>query len=246
MGRGSSLCVLLLVALSISVRAQTFQILPATHLDATHVAFSIEDFPWRNAAPLSLRQLEGSVPDDARRRELEKLDNDYGAVLGFNPPVPDRLRSRHYLLIHAGGATRLRLDSLHGSARLDPPPTGQPIAGVTFFGEARAATINNHTGGGGFVLSDARARTATITPSRYTADDLLGPGGGDYFARGTAFWKVLTQFAFTLDFDKRRYVFVQWEPDSEMKEIGCEHRYSLFRLDPAPVQIASSNYGCDV
>jgi len=56
----------------------------------------------------------------------------------------------------------------------------------------------------------------------------------------------MPDFVFTLDFDKSRYVLVQWAPDTAMKEIGCEHRYSLFRLDPAPVRIASNNYGCDV
>ncbi len=246
MGRPSHLCVLLMAGLSAGVHAQTLQLIPATHLDPTHVAFSIDDFPWRDAAPAALRQLEGSVPDAARRQELEKLDNDYGAVLGFNPPVPNRLRSRHFLLIHSGGATRLRLEGLHGSARLDPPPAGQPIAGVAFYGEARAATLNGHRGGGGFVVSDARPRTATISPSRYTADELLAPGGGTYFARGTTFWNVRTQFTFTLDGDKTRYVFVQWAADTDLKEGGCEHRFSLFRLEPAPAQIASSNYGCDV
>jgi hypothetical protein len=245
MVRPSHLCAVLLASVSIGVRAQTPQWLPATHLDATHVAFLIDDFPWRDAAPPALRQLEGSVPDAARRRELEKLDNGYGAVLGFNPPVPNRLRSRHHLLIHAGGATRLRLEGLHGSARVDAP-AGQPIAGVTFYGEARAATLAGHRGGGGFVVSDARTRTATISPSRYTADELLAPVGGTYFARGTSFWNVLTQFTFTLDGDKTRYVFVQWAADTDVKEGGCEYRFSLFRLEPAPAQIASSNYGCDV
>ena len=52
--------------------------------------------------------------------------------------------------------------------------------------------------------------------------------------------------AFTLDGDKARYVFVQWAADTDNKEGGCEHRFSLFRLEPAPAQIASNNYGCDV
>ena len=246
MVRPSHLCAVLLAIVSIGVGAQTPQLLPATQLDTTHVAFSIDDFPWRDAAPPALRQLEGSMPDAARRQELEKLDDGFGAVLGFNPPVPNRLRSRHYLLIHAGGATRLGLEGLHGSARLDAPAAGQPITGVTFYGEARAATLAGRPGGGGFVVHDARPRTATIAPSQYTADELLAPGGGTYFARGTAFWNVRTQFTFTLDGDKTRYVFVQWAADTDNKEGGCEHRFSLFRLEPAPAQIVSNNYGCDV
>ena len=93
MVRPSQVCAVLLASVSIGVRAQTPQLLPATHLDTTHVAFSIVDFPWRDAA---------------------------------------------------------------------------------------------------------------------------------------------------------RYVFVQWAADTDLKEGGCEYRFSLFRLEPAPAQIASNNYGCDV
>lgn len=249
MGRLRCLCVFLAAAAAITVDAQGPQILAAQHIDPTRVSASFEDFPWRDAAPAAIRNLEGSVPDAARRAELAKLaklEVAFGIELDFDVPVPNRVRSRHYLLIHAGGATPLRIDALAGTGRLDLPDPGQPIPTMVFYGDLRAVAANNHTVGGGFVFIDDRPRTATVAPSRHTADELMGPGGKDYFARGTAFWNVRARFTFTLDGDKTRYVFVQWAADTDVKEGGCEHRFSLFRLEPAPVQIASSNYGCDV
>src|SRR5262245_28276597 len=135
MSRVRCVCLLLVTAVT-TVDAQAPQILSARHLDAVRVEMSLEDFAWRDSAPAALRQLEGHVPDAARRKELEQLAGDFGVTLGFDLPAPVN-QSRQYLLIHSGGATPLRAQGLHGSASFDLPPVGQPITGVSFHGEVR-------------------------------------------------------------------------------------------------------------
>ncbi len=246
MSRALCCCILLVATTAVGVGAQAPQILPARHLDASRVTITLDDFPWRDAAPAAIRGLDGAVPTAARRAELAKMDNPYGIELNFDVTVPGRVRSRHYLLMHADGATPLSVQALVGTGRLDLPEAGQPIRQMVFYGDLRARAANNHQVGGGFVFIGDRPRAATIAPSRHTADELMGAGGTDYFARGTPFWNIVKQFAFTIEGDTARYVFVQWAEDTGMKEGGCGHRYALFRLDAVPVQIASNNYGCDV
>ncbi len=97
--------------------------------------------------------------------------------------------------------------------------------------------------GGGFVLITPQPLRVTTAPSHYTADELLGPGADRPF-RGTSFWEIRTQFALTNMGES--YVFVQWAADAEVREAGCEQRFSLFRLGRTPTVVATNDYGCDV
>jgi hypothetical protein len=41
-------------------------------------------------------------------------------------------------------------------------------------------------------------------------------------------------------------VFVQWIPDDELREAGCQYRFTLFKLAQQPTVVSTTDYGCDV
>lgn len=241
----------ILVSLAGMAAGPAPRIVPALHIDATHITISVDSFPWRDAAPLSVRQIEGVTVDSALRAVMTGQDDGMGsAYFPFLVSLTDSLRSLKYVLVHAGGVTPLRPDSLKGTmgmtqaassagpVRLPPSYTGDMHLSVP----RGQGTLT----GGGFLLISARAIRVTAQPSRYTADDLMSPGGADYFARGTPFWNILAQFAFRVDDDPVPYVFVQWAADKDGREGYCEFRFALFRFTPQPTMVATSDYGCDV
>lgn len=212
------------------------------------MTFSLDSFPWRASAPPSLRRLEGMVPDRGLRAELLAHHDDFGsATFGFVVPVSDTLRSFQYLLIFEGGFAPLRPDSLLGTMAVPlPDSTPSPLAPQYSGAMHGSRAGQGQMVAGGFVLISPLPRKWTITPSHHSADALLGGQDTSYFARGTLFWSMLAQFAFSLDNDPAQYVFVQWAPDTEGREGYCEFRYSIFRLGPRPTLVASTDYSCDV
>ena len=117
---------------------------------------------------------------------------------------------------------------------------------VVFFGDAlaRAASAPRRVGGG-FVLAGVSDKDITITESRRKAIDLLD-AKALAAARSTRFWNIVKQYEFRIAGDSATYVFVQWAPDDEVREAGCQFRFTLFKLTPEPVVVATTDYGCDV
>jgi hypothetical protein len=223
-------------------------VISAYHLDSRRVRFSMDNFAWRDSAPAALRRLEGTVPGRALRTELLGHDDHFGsAVFKFRVPLPDSLRSRHYLLIHGRGITSLRPESLVGTARVLIPDSGVALGPVEFYGEMRASPRSGQGSiTGGFVLVSDVPLRSTTAPSRRTADELFSAQGANYVARATAFWAMRVQFAVMINDDPTPYVFVQWAPDKDGHEGFCQYRFSLFRLSATPIQVAGTDYGCDI
>jgi hypothetical protein len=210
------------------------------------VTFSLTTFLWRESAPAALLRMEGALAEGAILDDLRARDDGFGgSVFTFRIPLPDSLRSLRYLLVHARGTTVLRPDSLRGTVRVRRPDSTSRIGPADSYGEVHAsAPIGRGPVGGGFVLISSIPLRATTAPSHYTADELLGPPGADRPFRGTSFWQIRAQFSLTVGSES--YAFVQWAPDDQVREAGCEYRFSLFRLGRTPTLVATNDYGCDV
>jgi hypothetical protein len=217
--------------------------LSAQHLDDARVSFVPPDVDWLRAAPAELRRLESSAPDSRMTAILRTHQDDFGyAVMPFDVAVPGELKSRSYVLLDAAGASAMRVERLKGTARVSldaSPPEAR------FFGDAVARPIGSRRAGGGFVLVGLRVVDVTIGESRREAADLVGASALES-AASTRFWTITRQYELRIAGDAATYVFVQWAPDDDVHEAGCQHRFTLFKLTPSPVVVASTDYGCDV
>jgi hypothetical protein len=220
-----------------------FAALSAQHLNDARVAFAPPNVDWAGAAPAELRRLESSAPDARMTATLRAHLDDFGyAVMPFDVTVPRDLNSRPPVLLDATGAATMHVERLKGSARvaLDSSPPD-----ARFFGEAVARPVEPRKVGGGFILIGVKAADIKISESRRNAADLVGAVAIEN-ATSTRFWTITRQYEFRVAGDAVTYVFVQWAPDEDVHEAGCQYRFMLFKLTPSPVVVASSDYGCDV
>jgi hypothetical protein len=223
----------------------TFAVFSAQHVDDTRVTFVPPGIDWERAAPPELGRLSSSAPDDRMTARLRDHMDDFGnAVLPYEVAIPGDMRMRPYVLIDAAGATRLRVEELRGSARV---AMTDPIRrDVTFFGDAVARPVSApRRVGGGFVISGVPDRDFTTAESHRQAADLLDAKSLEA-VRAPRFWAIVKQYELRIAGDPSTYVFVQWAPDDEVREAGCQYRFTLFRLTPGSTVVASSDYGCDV
>jgi hypothetical protein len=79
-----------------------------------------------------------------------------------------------------------------------------------------------------------------------TADALLAPRGGTYLGRGTPFREIVAQYRVRGVPGPEAWICVRWKEDTDLIEGACERRFSLFRPEPEPSEIATTNYRCDV
>lgn len=220
-------------------------VLGAQHVDDTRVTFMPPGIDWERAAPQDLRSLQSAPPDPETSARLRDHLDDFGhAALTYDVAVPADIRSRPYVLLDATGATPLRVEGLRGTARVGM--TDPVRRDVVFFGDALARPVSApRRVGGGFVLAGISDKDITITESRRKAIDLLD-AKALAVARSTRFWNIVKQYELRIAGDPATYIFVQWAPDDEVREAGCQFRFTLFKLAPEPVIVASSDYGCDV
>jgi hypothetical protein len=100
---------------------------------------------------------------------------------------------------------------------------------------------------GGFILSAGGRVTLLVEPSQLSADRLLAPRSGTYQHQGSPFWEIIRQYRVRQTVPAPdSWVWVQWRADTALVEAGCTLRFSLFHLDPDPVQLATTDTGCDV
>jgi hypothetical protein len=198
---------------------------------------------WDSLLPGNLRQ-PALAADSERRRYLFQQRSDFGTTeVAFILPLPTQLSQRSYSLLDSLGVSEIHPTDLRGTARIQWGDSAE-VKGVQAFGQLQAApTIGN----GGFVLSSEFPVTLVVEASTLSADQLLAPEGGNYNHKGTRFWHIMREYrirqtAPTAD----SWIWVQWQADTGMAEAGCTLRFSLFHLGPVPVQVASTDTGCDV
>ena len=220
----------------------------AMHKDETHVSFQLADFPWRENAPRQLRQISTTSLNRSLEALIRGHEDDFGyASVPFDVRVPADLRSKYYVLVDANGLAAMKIDRLQGIARI-PLPDGATATGeVQFYGDVFASPRQmSRKVAGGFILITATRAELSVRPSARTADDLLGFGGVEYFGRGTPFRSIRAQYELRIAPDPSPYVFVQWIPDDELREAGCQYRFTLFKLAQQPTVVSTTDYGCDV
>jgi hypothetical protein len=259
--KGASMRVLASAALvllgmsGLSGQEQTFEVKSGYH-EGPAIRFQ-PALDWEALTPDEVRTVPIPTADAAIVARYSPLIDMYGsAEVITSTPVPGNLAGRNHYFLGTGGVGRLQLDSAEAVTRLRFNGQQTAVVGRISYGELYGSVSDRPTdAGGGFVLSSEAALRFDAQPSTFTADDLLTgsqaveqtPDG--YHGRGTTFWNIVAQYRFTVDSAQDEWLFVQWAPDRELFEIGCEYRYSLFRLaydDQPPVQVAWTSYGCDV
>ena len=201
--------------------------------------------PWDRWLPTDLR-LPSLAKSPVHRQELFARRSEYGSTEVALPlPLPRALAQRYYYLVNRSGQRRIRPTGLLETARIIWRDTTDDVQSVETFGDIVLRQSDSSLGG--FILTTESPLNLRVTPSRWSADDLLAPAGGTYFGQGTSFRTVVAQFEITAGPPaSAHWVFVQWLADTELKEIGCEYRFALFRLEPGPSLVRTTDYGCDV
>jgi hypothetical protein len=200
---------------------------------------------WDSLVPANLRA-DALRADSGRRQRLFGERSDFGSTeVPFPVPFAPALKRRSYYYLDSAGIHPIRPSGFRAVARIIWTGEGDQIRAVQGYGQLRAAPRPGSSGG--FVLIARHRLTLIIGPSRLSADSLLAPGGGTYEGRGTPFRQILRQYQIRQTAPSRdRWVWVQWLADTAMVEAGCTYRFSLFHLGPAPIQVSSTDTGCDV
>ena len=238
----------------LSGQERAFEVNSAYH-EGTAIRFQ-PALDWEALVAHEVRTIPIPTSDGETVAKYSPLIDMYGGAEVITAvPVPTDMVGQHHYFLGAAGVDRLQLDSTQAVARLEFNSQQTSVVGRMSYGEIYGSAPDHPANaGGGFVLSSAGAVGFEAEPSTFTADELLTgskavqqtPEG--YHGRGTTFWNIMAQYRLMMDASPDEWLFVQWEPDREMFEIGCEFRYSLFRLADAgtpPVQVAWTSYGCD-
>jgi len=204
------------------------------------------ELPWASWLPANL-QADALSADTQRREELFAQRSDFGSTeVAFSHAVTPELKQRFYYLLDPTGIREIRPTGLSGTARIEWLDNSSTVSEVRAFGQVIGSLGGE--GLGGFVLVSESRLKLIMTPSHLTADALLAPQGGDYVGRGTAFREIIGQYQVRVAGSPQSegWIWVQWRPDEEQVEAGCQRRFSLFRLTPGPGEVATTSDGCDV
>ncbi|HUL70078.1 MAG TPA: hypothetical protein VLT17_07615 [Gemmatimonadales bacterium] len=244
--RLSSLLIALLAAAAPSP-AGTAPVAVSAFTDGRVLRFdSPMELPWSSWLPANL-QADALNADTQRREELFAQRSDFGSTeVAFSHAVTPELKQRFYYLLDPTGIREIRPTSLAGTARIEWLDNSSTVSEVRAFGQVVGSLGGE--GLGGFVLVSQSPLKLVMAPSHFTADGLLSPQGAEYRGRGTAFREIVAQYqvreAGTPP--SEGWIWVQWKPDEELVEAGCQRRFSLFRPAPGPAEVATTDYGCDV
>ena len=233
-----------------------FDVEPA-YLEGEAIRFLPRIVDWESLVPEAIRNIPIPTADSAAVAEYGSLIDMFGgAELKSAVPLPEALAEQRHYFVDAQGLAELRLDSAHSVTRLDFNSRQTRIVGRQSWGQAYGTPSGRAApSGGGFVVRSESSLSFDVMPTDFTPDDLLL--GGDaarqtadgYYGQGEPFWEIFGQYGFTLEGERGEWVFVQWEPDRELFEAGCQYRYSLFRMNEdgvPPTQVSWTAYGCDV
>lgn len=253
-----SMVVLLLGPSALVGQQAGFTVVSAYH-EGTSLRFQLPpQTEWDWMVPEELGAIPIPTSDPAVVADLLPQLDDYGsAEVRTAVPVPDILAGQHLYFAGPSGIRPMVTDSAAATTHFTFNSAHDRIVNRAIRGEIYGSTPTRPgVRGGGFALYAEAPIEFKVQPASVTADDLLLGGAtarpdpdGGYWGRGTAFWEVAAQYRFRTSDPRFTWIFVQWQPDRELFEAGCEYRYSLFRMDGSdepPVQVAWTSYGCDV
>ncbi|MGH7703573.1 MAG: hypothetical protein ACREMO_10790 [Gemmatimonadales bacterium] len=201
--------------------------------------------PWETWLPPELQQT-ALAADSGRRHELRARRSEFGITeVVFDLPTTGGIEQRFYYLLDPAGLHLFRPTGLTGTASIKWRESTDEVSAVGTGGQVQAT--EGASGPGGFVLVTEEPVTFAVTPSTLTADDLLAPHGGTYIGQGTPFREIIAQYQVRETAPgSGTWIWVQWKPDEGMVEAGCSRRFSLFRLGAEPVEVKTTDDGCDV
>ncbi|MGI9629195.1 MAG: hypothetical protein ACR2QM_20395, partial [Longimicrobiales bacterium] len=244
----------LLLTSPVTGQEAAFDVVSGYH-DEDQIRFSERSVDWDGLVPPRVRAIPVPTADEAVLAELTPLrDMHGGAEVAVSIPVPNPVAQKQYYLIGSGSISELQVDSVLSVTRFDLNQANTRVVDRRSWGYVFASTLGS-SAEGGFVASAEESLQFEKHESSLSPDDLLLGGttarqtpDGGYRGRGESFWDILAQYRITLQGSGEEWVMVQWQPDRELFEVGCNFRYSLFRIDAgsAPTQVAWTSYGCDV
>ena len=201
--------------------------------------------PWESWLPPELQQT-ALAADSGRRQELYARRSEFGiTAVAFDLPTTGGIEQRFYYLLDPAGLHLFRPTGLTVTASIKWRESTDEVSAVGTTGQVRATVGAARPGG--FVLVTEEPATFVVTPSNLTADDLLAPHGGTFIGQGTPFREILAQYQVRETAPgSGTWIWVQWRPDEGMVEAGCSRRFSLFRLGTEPVEVKTTEDGCNV
>ncbi len=206
---------------------------------AARAHFTRFDFERLSAADLA--HLRGNIWEISGAAE---------ETFSFAPPAGARAGSYH--LISSQGIAPLRVAAYEGTIRFGFDQSKPPAHTSTmYFGEALSQT---GVSGGGFALLSrteappARIESAQVDVAQHADGVTLTYRDGETQA-SIAFpkkWHRSLETAFGLRVGDRRYLFVDWPPDTQGFGGLCEDEFSLYEVGKTLNEVAASSYDCDV
>lgn len=211
------------------------------------------EIDWKTAARTHFKRFDFEHPTakdiDDLREKIYEISGDAEEVFSFTPPVGGRAMS--YSLISAHGIEPLLIAAFEGTIRFSFDHAKPPnLVSTSYFG---GAISQRGVGGGGFALLSRhdtrpdRIDGAQITIAR-GADGVTLAYSDDEGRASTAFpakWHDKFEAAFGLRVGGRRYLFVDWPPDTAGYEALCENTFTLHEVGATLEHIASNDYDCD-
>lgn len=257
-----TLRLMLLLALIVVLPAQAEEAprFVAARFDAKATVVRFEAPPvevdWRAAAREHFTKFDFERPsakdvDYLREQIWEELGGDI-AEEKFSFALPTGGRALSYHLISAQGVEMLRVGALEGTIRFGfDRARPQTLLTTTVFGEAVSQA--GVRGGGFALLSQYEAPTERIEGAKVAivrGADGLALSYGDDVGRASVMlpekWHDTFETAFGVRVGGRRYLFVDWPPDTEGHELFCESSFSLYEVGATLVNVSSNDYDCDI
>ena len=185
------------------------------------------------------------------RERIWEISGDTEEKFSFAPPRGWRAMS--YVLISARGIEPLRVARLEGTISFDFDQSQPPaFIGVRHF-SGEAASQRGVRGGGFALLSrhaapPKRIDGAVATVARGADGVTLSYADAEGRASITypAKWHGTFETAFGLRVAGRRYLFIDWPPDTANYDAGCQDSFFLYEVGKTLTLVATNDYNCDV
>jgi hypothetical protein len=256
----SRLIVLLALFLVLPAQAEETPQFVAARFDANGTVVRFEapvEIDWQAAAREHFTKFDFERPSekdvDYLRERIwgEELGGDIAEVkFSFAPPAGGRALSYH--LVSAQGIETLVVEVLQGTIRFGfSRARPQALLTTTVFGEAVSQA---GVSGGGFALVSRHdappmkiggARVAIKRGTSGVALSYKDDEGGASVSLPTK-WHDRFDTAFGIRVGGRRYLFVDWPPDTEGYEALCQNSFALYEVATTLVNVSSNDYDCDL
>lgn len=251
------LAALALISASVAHAQEAPRFVAARYDEAARVVYfeSPIEVDWKAKARKHFKKFDFDRPtakDIAYLRErIWEISGDTEEKFSFAPPRGWRAMS--YVLISARGMEPLRVARLEGTISFDfDNSKPQAFVGIRHF-SGEAVSQRGVRGGGIALLSrheapPKRIAGAVATIARGADGVTLSYADAEGRASITlpARWHDTFETAFGVRVAGRRYLFVDWPPDIESYEAGCQDSFVLYEVGTTLTAVASSDYNCDV